>query len=93
MNLDLCIEQELLRLNAELATHKELTSTDQQLVLEAPAMRKAARLNAAIAAVSAEQQRVNAMYALTFCEEQALTGPAVTEMLSYSCCFGGSTHS
>ena len=44
MNLDLCIEQELLRLNAELATHKELTPTDQQL--EAPAMRKAARLNA-----------------------------------------------
>ena len=80
MNLDLCIKQELLKLNAELATHKELTSTDQQL--EAPAMRTAARLNAAIAAVSAEQQRVNAMYALTFCEEQALTGPAVTDFIS-----------
>ena len=80
MNLDWCIEQELLWLNAELVTHKELTPTDQQL--EAPAMRKAAGLNAAIEAVSAEQQRVNAMYALTFCEEQALTGPAVTDFIS-----------
>ena len=42
MNLDWCIEQELLWLNAELVKHKELTPTDQQL--EAPAMRKAAGL-------------------------------------------------
>ena len=31
MNLDWCIEQELLRLNAELATHKELTPTDHHV--------------------------------------------------------------
>ena len=77
MNLDQCVEQERLRLLAALATHKELPM-DQQL----EALSEAAGLRAECEAVSAEQQRISVMYDLSYCEEQALSGPQLTDFIS-----------
>ena len=79
MNLDTCMEQERLGLLAALATHMQLTM-DQQL--EATALFRAAALRDELEAVTAEQQRISAMHALTYCEEQALTGNQVTDFIS-----------
>ena len=77
MNLDSCMEQERLRLLAALATHKELPM-DEQL----EALSTVPRLTAEIAAVTAERQRISAMYDLSYCEEQALNGPRLTDFIS-----------
>ena len=77
INLDQCVEQERLRLLAALATHKEMPM-DQQL----EALSEAAGLRAECEAVSAEQQRISVMYDLSYCEEQALSGPQLTDFIS-----------
>lgn len=79
MNLDASTERERQVLLVALATHTQLPM-DQQL--EAAVLSKGAALRAELAAVSAEQQRVSAMHALTFCEAQALTSPQVTDFIS-----------